>query len=211
MLREGAAGDAAGQDLVRAVRTEPASFPTSVAGSGAALVDSKAVIADRLPWALGMIAAVTLVLVFLLTGSLLVPVQAVVLDALSLTAMYGAVVWVFQDGNLSGLLGFTSTGDIETTLPVLMFCVAFGLSTDYGVFLLSRVKEEYDRTGDHRNAVAFGLQRTGGLITAAAAILTVVMVAIGASRVTNTKMLGLGSPWPCSWTRWWSAACSFPR
>ncbi|MFF4865987.1 MMPL family transporter [Streptomyces sp. NPDC001231] len=192
VLREGAAGDAAGQDLVRAVRTEPASFPTSVAGPGAALVDSKAVIADRLPWALGMIAAVTLVLVFLLTGSLLVPVQAVVLNALSLTAMYGAVVWVFQDGHLSGLLGFTSTGDIETTLPVLMFCVAFGLSMDYGVFLLSRIKEEYDRTGDHRSAVVFGLQRTGGLITAAAAILAVVMVAIGASRVTNTKMLGLG-------------------
>ncbi|GAA3772734.1 MMPL family transporter [Streptomyces chiangmaiensis] len=192
VLREGAAGDVGGQELVRAVRTEPAPFSTSVAGLGAALVDSKAIIADRLPWALGMIAAVTLVLVFLLTGSLLIPVQAVVLNALSLTAMYGAVVWVFQDGHLSDLLGFTSTGDIETTLPVLMFCVAFGLSMDYGVFLLSRVKEEYDRTGDHQSAVVFGLQRTGGLITAAAAILAVVMVAIGTSRVTNTKMLGLG-------------------
>lgn len=134
----------------------------------------------------------TLLLVFLLTGSVLIPVQAVLLNALSLTAMFGAVVWVFQEGNLSGLLSFTSTGDIETTLPVLMFCIAFGLSMDYGVFLISRIKEEYERTGDHEGAVRTGLVRTGGLITAAAVILAVVMVAIGSSRVTNTKMLGLG-------------------
>ncbi|MYS12331.1 MMPL family transporter, partial [Streptomyces sp. SID6041] len=133
-----------------------------------------------------------LLLVLLLTGSVLIPVQAVVLNALSLTAMFGAVVWVFQDGHLADLLGFTATGDIETTLPVLMFCVAFGLSMDYGVFLLSRIKEEYDATGDHEHSVRFGLSRTGGLITAAAVILAVVMVAIGTSRVTNTKMLGLG-------------------
>ncbi|WNI24711.1 MMPL family transporter [Streptomyces sp. ITFR-16] len=180
------------QRLVKDLRAEPAPFDTSVTGTAAVLVDSKAAIADRLPWAVGIIAVVTLLLVFLLTGSVLIPVQAVVLNALSLTAMFGAVVWVFQDGHLSGLLSFTSTGDIETTLPVLMFCVAFGLSMDYGVFLLSRIKEEYDRTGDHEHAVGFGLRHTGGLITAAAVILAVVMVAIGTSRVTNTKMLGLG-------------------
>jgi RND superfamily putative drug exporter len=150
------------------------------------------VIGDRLPWAAALIAAVTLLLVFLLTGSVLIPLQAIVLNALSLTAMFGAVVWVFQDGHLSGPLGFTATGTIETTLPVLMFCVAFGLSMDYGVFLLSRIKEEFDRTGDHREAVVFGVRRTGGLITAAAVILAVVMVAIGTSRIANTKMLGLG-------------------
>ncbi|GAA2814353.1 MMPL family transporter [Kitasatospora paracochleata] len=192
VLRQGAAGDAAGQDLVRTIRAEQAPFVTRVAGPGAALVDSKHAISQRLPWAVAAIVLATLVLVFLLTGSVLVPIQAVVLNALSLTAMYGAVVWVFQDGHLSGFLGFTSTGDIETTLPVLMFCVAFGLSMDYGVFLLSRIKEEYERTGDHQGAVVFGLQRTGGLITAAAVILAVVMTAIGTSRVTNTKMLGLG-------------------
>lgn len=180
------------QRLVKDLRAEPAPFDTSVTGTAAVLVDSKAAIGDRLPWAVGIIAVVTLLLVFLLTGSVLIPVQAVVLNALSLTAMFGAVVWVFQDGHLSGPLAFTSTGDIETTLPVLMFCVAFGLSMDYGVFLLSRIKEEYDRTGEHEQAVAFGLRRTGGLITAAAVILAVVMVAIGTSRVTNTKMLGLG-------------------
>ncbi|MFJ8883854.1 MMPL family transporter [Streptomyces sp. NPDC102402] len=192
VLPEGEAVGQGAQDLVRELRAEPAPFDTSVTGAAAVLVDSKEAIADRLPWAVGIIVVVTLLLVFLLTGSVLIPLQAVVLNALSLTAMFGAVVWVFQDGNLSGLLSFTSTGDIETTLPVLMFCVAFGLSMDYGVFLLSRIKEEYDRTGDHEHSVTFGLRRTGGLITAAAVILAVVMVAIGTSRVTNTKMLGLG-------------------
>ncbi|MFG2769271.1 MMPL family transporter [Streptomyces sp. NPDC048350] len=184
-------GDTA-QRVVGELRAETAPFDTSVTGAAAVLVDSKDAIGDRLPWAGAIIVVVTLLLVFLLTGSVLIPIQAVVLNGLSLTAMFGAVVWVFQEGHLSGFLGFTPTGDIETTLPVLMFCVAFGLSMDYGVFLISRIKEEYDETGDHDHAVRFGLRRTGGLITAAAVILAVVMVAIGTSRVTNTKMLGLG-------------------
>ncbi|MFE9498558.1 MMPL family transporter [Streptomyces collinus] len=188
----GEAVDGAAQRLVGDLRALKAPFGTEVTGTAAVLVDSKHAIGERLPWAGAFIAIVTLLLVFLLTGSVLIPLQAVVLNALSLTAMFGAVVWVFQDGHLSGPLGFTSPGSIETTLPVLMFCVAFGLSMDYGVFLLSRIKEEYDRTGDHNEAVRHGLQRTGGLITAAAVILAVVMVAIGTSRVTNTKMLGLG-------------------
>ncbi|WP_432007012.1 MMPL family transporter [Streptomyces parvus] len=194
VLPKGEAVGEQAQQLVRDLRAMPSasSLDTSVTGTAAVLVDSKDAIADRLPWALAIIVVVTLLLVFLLTGSVLIPLQAVVLNALSLTAMFGAVVWVFQDGNLSGLLAFTSTGDIETTLPVLMFCVAFGLSMDYGVFLISRIKEEYDRTGDHEHSVTFGLRHTGGLITAAAVILAVVMVAIGTSRVTNTKMLGLG-------------------
>ncbi|MFD0368213.1 MMPL family transporter [Streptomyces sp. NPDC127114] len=192
VVPEGESVGAETQRVVGELRAEQAPFPTSVTGAAAVLVDSKDAIGERLPWAAVIIAVVTLVLVFLLTGSVLIPLQAVVLNALSLTAMFGAVVWVFQEGHLSGLLGFTPTGDIETTLPVLMFCVAFGLSMDYGVFLLSRIKEEYDATGDHEGAVRHGLRRTGGLITAAAVILAVVMVAIGTSRVTNTKMLGLG-------------------
>ncbi|MFC9543715.1 MMPL family transporter [Streptomyces sp. NPDC056956] len=192
VLPEGEAVDDPAQDLVGDLRALDAPFDTKVTGAAAVLVDSKDAIAEQLPAAAVFIVVVTLLLVFLLTGSVLIPVQAVVLNALSLTAMFGAVVWVFQDGHLSGLLGFTTPGNIETTLPVLMFCVAFGLSMDYGVFLLSRIKEEYDRSGDHERAVRHGLQRTGGLITAAAVILAVVMVAIGTSRVTNTKMLGLG-------------------
>ncbi|MEV0183229.1 MMPL family transporter [Streptomyces sp. NPDC050625] len=189
--------DAASQDLVRDIRDTPFSDSAeapeiSVTGPAASLVDSKDAIAERMPWALALLVVITLVLIFLLTGSVLIPIQAVILNALSLTAMYGALVWVFQEGHLSDLLGFTATGDIETTLPVLLFCVAFGLSMDYGVFLLSRMKEEYDKTGDHREAVVFGLQRTGGLITAAAIILSVVMIAIGSGRVAGSKMLGLG-------------------
>ncbi|MFE0704386.1 MMPL family transporter [Streptomyces sp. NPDC058872] len=192
VVPEGETVGADAQRVVGELRAAEAPFETSVTGPAAVLVDSKDAIADRLPWAAGIVVLVTLLLVFLLTGSVLVPLQAVALNALSLTAMFGAVVWVFQEGHLAGLLGFTSTGDIETTLPVLMFCVAFGLSMDYGVFLLSRIKEEYDATGDHEHSVRFGLRHTGGLITAAAVILAVVMVAIGTSRVTNTKMLGLG-------------------
>ncbi|MEU4488156.1 MMPL family transporter [Streptomyces purpurascens] len=192
VLPKGEAVDDPAQRLVGELRELRAPFDTEVTGMAAVLVDSKDAIGERLPLAAVFITIVTLLLVFLLTGSVLIPIQAVVLNALSLTAMFGAVVWVFQDGHLSGLLGFTSPGSIETTLPVLMFCVAFGLSMDYGVFLLSRIKEEYDHTGDHDQAVRHGLARTGGLITAAAVILAVVMVAIGTSRVTNTKMLGLG-------------------
>ncbi|MFF6777677.1 MMPL family transporter [Streptomyces sp. NPDC012637] len=192
VVPDGESVGAGAQHVVGELRAERAPFDTSVTGAAAVLVDSKDAIGERLPWAAAIVAVVTLLLVFLLTGSVLIPIQAVVLNALSLTAMFGAVVWVFQEGHLSGLLGFTPTGDIETTLPVLMFCVAFGLSMDYGVFLLSRIKEEYDATGDHEGAVRHGLRRTGGLITAAAVILAVVMVAIGTSRVTNTKMLGLG-------------------
>ncbi|MFR9727396.1 MMPL family transporter [Streptomyces sp. MS19] len=184
-------------ELVRGVRDISAQadyrdFGTLVGGDAAVLEDSKEAISSRLPWAALIIVGASLILMFLLTGSLLIPVMSVVLNALSLTAMFGAVVWVFQDGNLSGFLGFTATGTIEVTLPVLMFCVAFGLSMDYGVFLLSRVTEEYRRTGDSRQAIISGVHRTGGVITAAALILAVVLVAIGTSRITNTKMLGLG-------------------
>ncbi|MFW6720506.1 MMPL family transporter [Streptomyces sp. MAR4 CNY-716] len=192
VVGESEAVDAASQDLVRDIRGLGPPFEASVTGEAADLVDAKDSIASVLPWAALMIVLATLILLFLLTGSVLIPFVAVVLNALSLTAMFGAIVWIFQDGNLSGVLNFTATGAIETTLPVLMFCVAFGLSMDYGVFLLSRIKEEYDRTGDQDRAVVFGLRRTGGLITAAAVILAVVMFAIGTSRVTNTKMLGIG-------------------
>ncbi|GAA4953125.1 MMPL family transporter [Yinghuangia aomiensis] len=182
----------AGQELVREVRATPAPAQALVGGAAAVVVDGKDAIADRLWIAGAVVVLATFVLVFLLTGSVVMPLLAVLFAALSLTAMFGAVVWVVQDGHLSGLLDFTPTGSIETQLPVLMFCVAFGLSMDYGVFLLSRVKEEYDTTGDHRHSVAIGLARTGSIITAAACVLAVVMAAIGASRVTNTMMFGAG-------------------
>ncbi|KUN21320.1 transporter [Streptomyces antibioticus] len=181
------------QDLVRAIRDVPSPFPVLVGGGAAELVDTQDTLADRLPYALLAMVGVTMVLLFLMTGSVVVPLKAVVLNVLSLSATFGALVWVFQDGHLSGLLGdFTVTGFIPATLPVLMFCVAFGLSMDYEVFVLSRIKEEYDRTGDTTRAIVFGLQRSGGVVTAAAAVLSVVLVAIGTSQITNMKMLGLG-------------------
>jgi len=163
-----------------------------VGGQSAALVDSKDAIFRLVPWAAGLIALATFVLLFLMFGSVLVPLKAIVLNTLSLTATFGAMVWIFQDGNGSGLLGFTPTGLTDTTTPILMFCIAFGLSMDYEVFLLSRMKEEYDRTGDNDLAVATGLEKTGKLVTAAALLLSITFFAFATSGVTFIKLFGLG-------------------
>ena len=125
-------------------------------------------------------------------GSILVPLKAIVLNMFSLTATFGAMVWIFQDGNGAGLLDFTATGLTDTSMPILMFCVAFGLSMDYEVFLLSRMKEEYDRTGDNDLAVALGLEKTGKLVTAAALLLSITFFAFATSGITFIKLFGLG-------------------
>jgi putative drug exporter of the RND superfamily len=183
----------AGETLVKAVREVPSPFPgVKVAGASAELVDSKESLFGRMPLALGLIALVTFVALFLMTGGVLVPVKAIVVNLLSLSASFGAMVWIFQDGNLSGVLDFTATGTIATTMPILMFCIAFGLSMDYEVFLLSRIKEEYDASGDNVSSVALGLERTGRIVTAAAALLAVVFLAFATSQVTFIKLFGLG-------------------
>jgi RND superfamily putative drug exporter len=182
----------AGEKLVKAVRAVPAPFPAKVGGPSAELVDSKHSLFGRLPLAGGLIALVTFVALFLMTGGVLVPVKAVLVNLLSLSATFGSMVWIFQEGHLSGVLNFTATGTIATTMPILMFCIAFGLSMDYEVFLLSRIKEEYDRTGDNLSSVALGLERTGRIVTAAAALLAVVFLAFAASHVTFIKLFGLG-------------------
>jgi putative drug exporter of the RND superfamily len=183
---------AQGEQLVQDVRSTPSPFETLVTGRSAELVDSKASVFGRLPLAAAIIAVVTFALLFLMTGSVLVPIKAIVLNLLSLTATFGAMVWIFQDGNLSGILGFTATGTLDTSMPILMFCIAFGLSMDYEVFLLSRIKEEYDRTGDNLASVAMGLERTGRIVTAAAALLSVVFIAFATSGITFIKMFGVG-------------------
>jgi putative drug exporter of the RND superfamily len=184
---------AAGEDLVAAVRDLPAPLGAQVAGPSARLVDTKASLFGHLPAAAAVIALVTLVLLFLMTGSVVIPLKALVLNLLSLTAVYGAMVYVFQDGHLAGLLGFTPTGTIDTSMPVLLFCIAFGLSMDYEVFLLSRIKEEHDRTGDTVAAVAVGLERTGRIVTTAAALLAIVFVAFATSQVSFLKLFGVGT------------------
>jgi len=177
---------------VHEVRAAPASFQTLVAGPSAQLVDSKAAIFGRVPAAAGLIAVVTFVVLFLMTGSVIVPAKAIVLNLLSLSATYGAMVFIFQEGHFAGVLNFTATGTLDSAMPVLMFCIAFGLSMDYEVFLLSRIKEEHDRTGDNVASVAVGLERSGRIVTAAAAILAVVFVAFATSEITFIKMFGVG-------------------
>jgi putative drug exporter of the RND superfamily len=178
--------------LVKEIRAVDTPFERLVGGSAAQLVDTKASIIDRLPWAALIVAVSTFVLLFLMFGSLLVPAKALVLNLLSLTATFGAMVWIFQDGNGAGLLDFTATGTLDTTTPILMFCIAFGLSMDYEVFLLSRIKEEHDRTGDNVASIATGLERTGRIVTAAAALLAVTFLAFGTSGVSFIKLFGIG-------------------
>jgi putative drug exporter of the RND superfamily len=181
-----------GEDLVNGIRDIDAPFPFGVEGDAADLVDTKAAIYDRLPLALAIIGVTTFVLLFAVFGSLLVPVKAIVLNLLSLTATFGAMVWIFQDGHLSGVFDFTPTGQLDVAMPILMFCIAFGLSMDYEVFLLSRIKEEHDRTGDNTEAVAAGLASTGRLITAAALVLAITFAAFVTSGMSFMKLMGLG-------------------
>jgi RND superfamily putative drug exporter len=181
-----------GEQLVKDIRAASAPFKFSVAGLSARLVDTKQSVTSRLPLALGLIALATFVLLFLMTGSLLIPVKALVLNMLSLTATFGATVWIFQEGHLANLLHFTPTGTIDVFTPILMFCIAFGLSMDYEVFLLSRIKEEYDLERENERAVSIGLQKTGRIVTAAALLLTIVFIGIATSEVALVKAFGVG-------------------
>ncbi|MGH2752916.1 MAG: MMPL family transporter [Actinomycetota bacterium] len=181
-----------GEQLVADVRAVDAPFDVNIGGPSAEVADSKDAIFERIPLAAAIIGIVTFILLFLMFGGLLVPVKAIVLNLLSLTATFGAVVWIFQDGNLSDILGFTPTGILDVTTPILMFCIAFGLSMDYEVFLLSRIKEEHDRTGDNMGSIAVGLEHTGRIVTAAALLLSIVFIAFATSGVTFIKMFGVG-------------------
>jgi RND superfamily putative drug exporter len=182
----------AGERLVDDVRATDAPFAVQVTGQGAQIADINDTLFGRLPLALGLIALITVVLLFMMFGSVVIPAKAVVLNLLSLTATFGALVWVFQDGHLSGVLDFTATGGLAAAMPILMFCVAFGLSMDYEVFLLSRIKEEHDAGADNVSAVAVGLERTGRIVTAAAVLISVVFLAFVAGDVSFMKLFGLG-------------------
>ncbi|MDQ7907272.1 MMPL family transporter [Phytohabitans sp. ZYX-F-186] len=186
-------GDAA-QDAVRAIRDlpEPEGADVLVTGRTAADLDLISSLASRLPWMALIMAAATLVLLFLAFGSVVLPVKAVLMNLVSIGASFGVVVWIFQDGHLAGLLGFTPTGFIEPSNPILMLAVLFGLATDYEVFLLSRVREEWDRTGDNTASVAHGLAATGRIITAAALLLIVVVAGFATGGIMFIKLIGIG-------------------
>jgi uncharacterized membrane protein YdfJ with MMPL/SSD domain len=143
--------------------------------------------------ALAILAITTLILLFLFTGSVILPVKALVMNLLTLTAAFGVLVLIFQDGRFEGLLSYTSQGALESSQPIFLAAVAFGLSTDYGIFLLSRIKEARDAGASDREAVAIGLQRTGRIVTAAAVLLCVALGAFSTSEIIFIKELGLGS------------------
>jgi RND superfamily putative drug exporter len=178
--------------LVERIRSQPQTFDTQVGGPAAELIDVKAKLSARLPLAAAVVVLATLVLLFMMTGSVIVPIKAVLMNILSLGASFGALVWIFQDGHLSGLLGFDSVGALDLWMPVLILIFAFGLSMDYEVFLLSRIKEVHDQTGDNDLAVAVGLQRSGRIITSAAALIVVVFAEFATGEVLAVKQLGVG-------------------
>ena len=162
-----------------------------VGGQTAIDLDTIKFILDRTPLAVGFVVAVTLVVLFLLTGSVVLPIKAVLLNFLSIGASFGALVWIFQQGHLSNVLGFTPQS-IDPSIPVILFSIVFGLSMDYEVLLVSRIHEEYVRTGDNTLAVASGLERTARLITGAAAIMVTVFLAFGLAEVVIIKAIGIG-------------------
>ncbi|WP_432865614.1 MMPL family transporter [Microbispora rosea] len=184
--------DADPSGLVRRVRAVPAPFAVEVGGYPAELTDYRDGVTARLPLIGLLIVLVTFAVLFVMTGSVVAPLKASALNLLSLSVMFGALVFVFQDGHLSELLGFTPTGSIEPSIPILMFCVAYGLSMDYEVFLLARIKEEWDQTGDAVASVPAGIARSAPLVTAAAAILAASFAAYATGRVVFLQQLGVG-------------------
>jgi RND superfamily putative drug exporter len=186
------ASDAA-HALVRTIRAEDTvpGATTVVTGDTAFDIDFVQYILQQTPLAVGFAMLTTIVVLFLLLRSVILPIKAVLMNLLSLSAAFGAMVWIFQDGHLSSLLNVTPSA-IDPTLPVLLFCVVFGLSMDYEVFLLTRMQEAWHRTHDNRAAVAEGLERSGRLVTGAAAIMITVFLAFGLARVITIKATGIG-------------------
>ncbi len=187
-----ATDDAAGKGTVTAIRELTAPVDVSVTGDAAALVDYEAMLIDRLPWAVGLVGLATLVLLFIFTGSIVLPIKAVLTNLLSISAALGVVVWVFQDGNLASWLGGEGLGYVHLTVPVLVGAIAFGLSVDYEVFLLSRIRERWLAGAGARESVAQGLQLTGGIVTAAALVIAVVFAGFMVGGFAPIKAIGLG-------------------
>jgi uncharacterized membrane protein YdfJ with MMPL/SSD domain len=185
---------AATRHIVTQIRvlTPPPGTAVLVGGTTAGLVDELASLGSTLPWMALLVGVSTFVLMFGAFGSVVLPLKAIVMNVLSLSATFGVMVWIFQWGHLSGLLQFTPTGSIDPTMPILMLAIIFGLSMDYEVFLLSRIRERYDQTGDNAASVAAGLQRTGGVITSVALLLIIVVGAFSASGITFIKLMGVG-------------------
>ncbi|WP_229052316.1 MMPL family transporter [Aeromicrobium sp. Leaf350] len=192
VLTTGAPLDQQSKALVDDIRALDAPGEVLVGGTAADHVDQLATIADRIPLALLILGLLTFVTLFLMTGSVVLPVKALLMNLLTVSATFGLLVMIFQWGHLEDLLGFTSVGALNSTQPVLIFALVFGLSTDYAVFLLTRIKEARDAGASDREAVALGLQRTGRIVTAAAVLFAIALGAFATSEVVFIKQLGVG-------------------
>jgi putative drug exporter of the RND superfamily len=177
------------RDLVKQLRDlpDPPGSPVLVTGAAAHFVDFQHSLETHAPIALAIVVVATLIVLFLMTGSVVLPVKQLVMNMLNLSAVFGILVFVFQDGRLEGILDYRSQGALEQTMPVLLFAVAFGLSTDYGVFLLSRIKEARDSGADDSDSVAIGLERTGRIVTAAALLFAIAVGVFATSKIIFIK------------------------
>jgi uncharacterized membrane protein YdfJ with MMPL/SSD domain len=183
--------DERSQDLVRDLRGLEGD--ALVTGTTAGYLDLQDSLGEHLPLVLLIVAAITVAVLFVMTGSVILPLKQLIMNVLGLSAVFGILVLVFQDGRLEGLLGYTSQGGLESTQPLLLFAVVFGLSTDYGVFLLARIKEARDAGYSNSEAVAVGLERTGRIVTAAAVLFCIAIGAFVSSQIIFIKELGLGT------------------
>jgi uncharacterized membrane protein YdfJ with MMPL/SSD domain len=183
------------QSTVKAIRDLPAppGADVLVAGATADFVDFQSSLTEHMPIALAIVVLATLVILFLMTGSVVLPIKSLIMNFLNLTAVFGLLVLIFQDGRLEGFLDYSSPGALEQTMPILLFAVAFGLSTDYAVFLLSRIKEARDNGASDSESVAIGLERTGRIVTAAALLFAVAMGAFATSEIIFIKENGVGT------------------
>jgi uncharacterized membrane protein YdfJ with MMPL/SSD domain len=187
--------DQSSKDTVSRIRDlpEPPGSTVLVTGASAHFVDFQSSLKAHLPIVLAIVIAATLLIMFAMTGSVVLPVKSLVMNALNLSAVFGILVLIFQNGNLEGLLGYTSQGALEQTMPILLFAVAFGLSTDYAVFLLSRIKEARDHGASDSESVAIGLERTGRIVTAAALLFAIAIGAFATSEIIFIKENGIGT------------------
>jgi uncharacterized membrane protein YdfJ with MMPL/SSD domain len=183
------------QNAVRQIRdlSSPPDARVQVTGSTADFVDFQSSLVDHLPYAVAIVVIATLAILFLMTGSVVLPIKALLMNILNLSAVFGILVVIFQDGHLENVLAYTSQGALEQTMPILLFAVAFGLSTDYAVFLLSRIKEARDAGASNADSVAIGLERTGRIVTAAALLFAVAIGAFATSEIIFIKQNGIGT------------------
>jgi RND superfamily putative drug exporter len=181
------------EELVRDVRAIHTPFYVGVAGETASYLDLEHSLGAHIPVVLAVVVAATLIVLFLMTGSVVLPIKAVVMNTLGLSAVFGILVLLFQDGNLQGLLGYHGLGALDATQPILLFVIGFALATDYGVFLLSRIKEAHDAGAPDAEAVALGLERSGRIVTSAALLFAVAVGAFATSQIVFIKELGIGT------------------